>query len=113
MLKKKKKKEEKEIDINRENYFSKENIVKEQLRNRSLKFFKVNYQKNLNYGIVFAILTCFFATAGHVTIHTKNKEHKIFLTNINGQSEKYDAGTEERKKTLQERRNYIRNKGNK
>jgi hypothetical protein len=101
----KKKVEKKENDVNLENYFSKENILKSKLRERSLTFFRNNYQTNLNYGLFFSLLTVCFVIFGNVSIHLKNKEHKIYLTNVNGQVEKYKV-TPERQKTLDDYRKY-------
>ena len=101
-----KNKEKNANDLIGEKFFSKDNIIYNKLANRSLSFFKKEYSSNLTISLVFSIISCFFIAWGTIAIEMKNSEHKVYLTNVNGQTEKYNANTEERIKTGREAKEY-------
>ena len=67
-----------------------------------MSFFKKEYSLNLTFSLAFSIISCIFIAWGTISIEMKNSEHKVYLTNVNGQTEKYNANTEERIKTGRE-----------
>ena len=105
-----KKKKEKKVDINSEKYFLKDNIFAYNFKNRSLSFYKREYSFNLTLSLIFAFVSCLFVAGGTFIMEYKNSGHKVYLTNVNGQTEKYNAKTEQRQKTLIDAYNYRKNK---
>ena len=108
---KKKKAVVNENDLYKEKYFLKYNIIQNRLKGRGLGFYKKEYSNNLTVSLVFSVLSAACVLFGTLSIETKNAEHRVYLTNVNGQIEKYNAKTENRIKTIREAYNYRNTKG--
>jgi len=101
-------KKEKKLDestLFKKKYFSKDKIINTKLANRSLGFFKRGYSHNLSISLAFTFIGFLSVLGGIYSVESKNKEYKVYLTNVNGQIEKYET-TETRKKTIQDSYNY-------
>lgn len=107
----KKNKKNSESELNSKKYFLISNIIYNKLNDRPLSFYKKYYKVNLNYSLIYIILTFLISSFATYNIHFKNKNHSIYLTNINGQTKEYER-TEDRIKTIKETIRYLNsNKG--
>lgn len=105
----KKNKKNNEDDLILKKYFLTSNIIHNKLKNRPLSFYKKYYKVNLNYSLIYIILTFLISSFATYNIHTKNQNHSIYLTNINGQITKYER-TENRIQTIKETIRYLNSK---
>ena len=97
---------EKIKNLDNQKYFSKDTIVLTRLKYRGLSFYKKEYSINLNISLFLSFLTFFLIVFGSYSILSKNAEHSVYLTNVNGQIEKYDPKTEERQQAVIDAYNY-------
>lgn len=104
-----KNKKKNEDDLISKKYFLTSNIIYNKLKTRPLSFYKKYYNVNLNYSLIYIVLTFLISTFATYNIHYKNQNHSIYLTNINGQISKYER-TEERVETIKETIRYLNSK---
>lgn len=93
-------------NLDNQKYFSKDTILLTRLKYRGLSFYKKEYSFNLSVSLFISFLAFFLVVSSSYFILLKNAEHSVYLTNVNGQIEKYDPKTEERQQAVIDAYNY-------